>query len=113
MSEGGASGGIIWVTNKEVSTGTWHHVTVFRRLSDNKIRGYIDGRYQDGGVQTFIGNFPPTTNLFFGKGGGGYFDGLLDEVRIYKKSLTVRQIQEHYAEGLKKRGDVVLLNNVQ
>ena len=37
----------------------------------------------------------------------GYFDGLLDEVRIYNKALSSAEIQQHYAQGAIKHNIVL------
>ena len=36
------------------------------------------------------------------------FQGLVDEVRVYEKALTLGEIQKHYAEGLEQHSDLVL-----
>jgi prepilin-type N-terminal cleavage/methylation domain-containing protein len=42
-------------------------------------------------------------------GDGGYFNGLIDDVRIYSQALTQSQIQQQYVKGLKTHS-IVLLN---
>ncbi|MBZ9577897.1 prepilin-type N-terminal cleavage/methylation domain-containing protein [Patescibacteria group bacterium] len=46
-----------------------------------------------------------TTNAFrIGYAGGVYWDGTIDEVRVYEEALTSAQIKKLYVEGARKRG---------
>jgi len=45
----------------------------------------------------------PTKSFEIGKSfGSDYFQGLIDEVRIYNTALPTAQIQQHYVQGLEK-----------
>ncbi|MDI6891329.1 MAG: LamG domain-containing protein, partial [Thermodesulfovibrionales bacterium] len=39
---------------------------------------------------------------------GRYFNGLIDEVRIYNRALIAMEIQKHYVEGLKRHQSLVM-----
>lgn len=43
----------------------------------------------------------------YSNGSSYYFNGLIDEVRIYERALSVTEIQKHFAEGLKKHQPLV------
>ncbi|MCP4157124.1 MAG: LamG domain-containing protein [bacterium] len=81
-----------------VADNNWHHVAVTVDR-DNSAGGkmYVDGNV----VFTFnpmsrSGNIDTSADLWIGqKGGGGYFfDGIIDELAMYKVALSADQIEE-------------------
>ncbi len=77
--------------------GQWHHLVA-------TYNGSVGAIYQDGKlINTQTVNF--SINPAVGDNveiGGGAFNGLIDEVRIYSRALTSAEIQKHYAESLKR-----------
>ncbi|HUY69531.1 MAG TPA: LamG domain-containing protein [Candidatus Tyrphobacter sp.] len=87
-------------TNQTVNDGNWHFATLTYDGSHVKI--YIDGLLAgtsglasgksiqvsaDGGAYFFIGSY---------LGGGGFFPGTIDDVRVYNRALTASEIQNLY-----------------
>jgi len=85
----------LWVVaNKIVNDGVWHFITGVVDYANSLLLLYIDGELDKSGSIT--GTFTPNTeNIKFGSysQGGSYFNGLLDEVRIYNRSLTAEEIR--------------------
>ena len=81
----------------------WHHVAVSADRDGNAVF-YIDGK--SSGTSNISASAGDISNAYklgigsSGTGGGDYFNGLIDEVRIYETALTLGEIQQHYAEGL-------------
>jgi len=79
------------------NTGTWFHVAVV--VSNNSFQHYIDGA-TDGSLNTGI--TPPLdtnggVNLGIGAnnaGAGNWFNGMIDDVRIYNTALTQSEVQQ-------------------
>jgi hypothetical protein len=74
----------------------WHHVVGVRQRGINYL--YIDGEIQsasgykelgDGGRYAFIGRRNSSYN-------GGFFNGIIDEVKIYNRSLSPEEISVKY-----------------
>ncbi|MDD4924653.1 MAG: LamG domain-containing protein [Dehalococcoidales bacterium] len=96
--------GSIAVTGKTpLSTKEWHHVVaVFS--PNNYLKVYLDG-VEDGAKTTGV---PASTNssaysLLIGRRvdiDGAYFEGLIDDVRIYNYARTAEQIRQDYNAGL-------------
>lgn len=103
-------------SNKKVRDGKWHFIVwVFdsNEIFDKKI--YIDGEldaqqdaYPTGvGLGTgnkrygFIGDGSEASS-FNGSRNNKYFEGVIDEVRIYHKALKVGEIRKIYAETIGK-----------
>lgn len=91
--------------NNVISQDTWQYVTgVF---DGNRVRMYVDGnKVKDdsavGSIQT------PGSGIHIGSyGTGEYFEGLIDDVRVYSQALTSAQIQKIYVEGLEKHKNLV------
>lgn len=83
------------------STGdmNWHHY-VATINKDSGARLYVDGTViasdgTTGTVKSEVG-----ANLYIGKRGTQYFEGYLDEVRIYNAAVPVSRIKEQYYSGL-------------
>jgi hypothetical protein len=84
-------------SSKEISLNTWYLITgVFKANSIFKI--YINGE------QTGSASAPnqyvkeDATSIYIGKGNvnAGYFDGSIDDVRIYNRALTDAEIKHNY-----------------
>ncbi|MDD4990383.1 MAG: LamG domain-containing protein, partial [Candidatus Pacebacteria bacterium] len=92
------SNGLVWATNlnsKLVNDGIWHYIT----LTGTDAFGilYIDGI--SNGTFTYTNPISsPTTNVFIGshKGTAYYFNGLIDDVRIYNRALSEAEIRYQY-----------------
>lgn len=90
----------------------WRHYAVTFVRNTKKARFYIDGNFI--AERTFVpdGLLIDTTNkLRIGNssgGWGGYWAGLIDDVRIYSLALSSAEIQKHYVEGLKTHQDLVI-----
>ena len=75
---------------------TWHHV-VMTIDSTGLQKAYADGK-KVGQYQGTAGNANNSYPVWIGRA-DNYFNGLIDEVRIYNRALTEKEIQEHYRES--------------
>jgi len=105
-------GGINFNTGAALSTGTWYFVLMWYDAVGNT--AYISvnngGAYSQGGVAGI-----PDSNGNFQIGGGSageWFDGVLDEVFIYKRVLTDDERSWLYNSGIGRRyADLYEKNN--
>ncbi|MFQ5976260.1 MAG: LamG domain-containing protein [Candidatus Hydrothermarchaeales archaeon] len=92
----------------------WHHVAVTYDFPRRTGKLYLDGLLVDSGqfivFEDFQVNPPVSTgvpsdaysdifDLFIGRGTGGFFDGLIDEVEIYNRALDASEIQAIFNAG--------------
>jgi Concanavalin A-like lectin/glucanases superfamily/HYDIN/CFA65/VesB-like, Ig-like domain len=80
------------------STGEWHHVLAVYDGNNSKI--YVDGNLKEQLTTTGL-IINSDCNLFIGcrPDRKYFFDGLIDELRIYDRALTESEVQELYWEG--------------
>jgi hypothetical protein len=84
-----------------ISNGQWHHVVLVRDAFANKVRFYVnavatfDGTVTPGG----FGSLTPVTIGYLGLDIPYRFDGLIDEVAIYNRTLSGLEIGDHFAAG--------------
>lgn len=82
-----------------LNDGNWHHITVTydNSLTTNKYKLYVDGVLDTEGDITTSTNTVALTNMIIGRrinaGFGGFFNGTIDEVRVWDKALTQAEIQ--------------------
>lgn len=100
-----SSNGDIWRTNAALPTGQWVHVVAVMRV-DTTATTYFNGVAQ-GMTRTQTGSGVTEDDsggdLYIGhrEFGAAYnFNGLLDEVAIYRRELTTDEITEHYVTGI-------------
>ncbi|WP_077534330.1 LamG-like jellyroll fold domain-containing protein [Massiliimalia massiliensis] len=78
-----------------VNDGAWHLCTVTRQQSNGKMKLYIDGELEATGTgSTQALDTVTTLNLGRIQTGSNYYEGLLDDVRIYNYLIPEGLIQE-------------------
>ncbi|MFA5249046.1 MAG: LamG-like jellyroll fold domain-containing protein [Candidatus Paceibacterota bacterium] len=90
-------------TAKAVNDGNWHHAVMVRD-GVSKIYIYVDSVMQSA-TDTTVGNtITNSGNFIIGNRNNvsSYFNGLIDEVRIYSAALPSSAIREQYVAGLDK-----------
>jgi len=90
------------------STFDWTHITMVKDGSQIKV--YINGMATGIGESTtdVTGSLSNTKNLLIGKNeyNNGFFNGLIDEIAIYNRSLTSEEIQQ--LMELNNEGSVII-----
>jgi hypothetical protein len=82
----------------DLRDNTWHHVAAV--YNGSNITLYIDGKSV--GSTAYSGGFVNTTNpAYLGRlnNGSTYFQGNLDEIKIYNFALSTSQVQQQYNRG--------------
>jgi uncharacterized repeat protein (TIGR01451 family) len=88
----------------DLTDGNWHHVAAVYDGAGNQLRLYVDGQLQAWAPTSYSAGLDSSTarvNLGWleREGSSGYpYEGILDEVAIYGRALSVAEIQAHYAQ---------------
>ena len=102
------SGGIVhfWMENSadadfyvksttKVNDGAWHFIVGQYNYTTKIMEIWVDGKLE----QRATKNFEPmktVNNFYIGYGDTGHYSGIIDEVRIYNRTLTEGEIKELY-----------------
>jgi len=83
--------------------GVYHHL-VFKR-EGNQMFLYIDGEFNKQQETTVIGDLTNVNPLLLGKYSGNirWFNGTMDDVRLYNRALSQNEIQYHYQQWFEGR----------
>ncbi|BAQ92647.1 hypothetical protein [uncultured Mediterranean phage uvMED] len=82
------------LSNSAVSTGQWVHLVGVHTSSSSKL--YVNGVLQSGGSASDY--FTCDQNTIGSRRSGEFFDGKLDQVRIYSKELSSSEVTTLYGE---------------
>jgi len=86
--------------NSRLADGEWHHIAVSFANDGTPALGdvdlYADGTLQNHANETLQINTSPTGNLEIGRNlkNDGFFEGSIDEVKIYDRALSVDEVFE-------------------
>ena len=88
-------------TSYTLSASQWYHIVlVWTNVSENTIKLYINGVYQNQATHSFASLLNTTTGLYLGSYNNGeysqYFNGKMGIVRIYNKSLTDSEVNQNF-----------------
>ncbi|MEV1004026.1 LamG-like jellyroll fold domain-containing protein [Nonomuraea sp. NPDC050202] len=99
---GGSTGYGVWVdTTQPVRTDAWSHLVALYDASAGKIRLYVDGAlsaeadYQPSGTVT---SGPFRIGARKGDSGLQYLQGAIDDMRLYRRALTAKEVKDLYGE---------------
>jgi len=87
-----------------VNDGNWHHIAMTRDSTSGEVKIYLDGSLSG----TATSDSGQKTSSFYSIGrledgeANVYYDGLIDEVRIWDSELNSEQIYQLYASNLQK-----------
>lgn len=97
VSSDGSSASIMQI-NQPLSTSTWHHVAVVYAAASGVATFYVDGSSAgtaSGGPSSIHNSTADFQIGGFQSGGGSpYFDGLIDDVRVWNIARTATQISD-------------------
>ncbi len=84
-----------------INNGAWHHCVATRQQSTGQMRMYVDGVLQATGTGN-RNTLNSSVRLLFGaiSSGNGYFNGSLDDVRIFSRTLTSNEVAVLYSSTL-------------
>jgi hypothetical protein len=78
--------------------GAWHHILARQEGSNAAL--YVDGQQCVSGTLPPIGNAPTSISIGrFDSPGFSYFNGRIDDVRLYNRALSDAEVAELYAAG--------------
>ncbi len=89
--------GTIWkaVTSTTIpTTGNWYHVAVTADESSGEMKMYINGALENTATETIV--LADTTSTAKIGDGAGDTSGVIDEVRIFNRTLTSREVKSLY-----------------
>jgi hypothetical protein len=84
-----------------INDGQWHHVVAMLDRTSEELRVYIDGLLEGtGDISGFSGSQETGAEPFeVGSRNQSYtFDGTIDDVRLYKRALSIGEVAALYAE---------------
>lgn len=87
--------------SKSIGDGNWHHV-VAKRTGLTSAELYIDGEFIGSRADLPSISSDTPDPLSIGRLSleyGRYFNGIIDEVRIYDRALSAEEIKSHYEQG--------------
>ncbi len=83
------------ISQTEFEAGQWHHILVTHDGSGNQARLYIDAELANSG-SLVLGNKTDSPLYLGSDSSGRYFNGSLDDIRIYNRVLTQKEILNVY-----------------
>jgi len=107
-------------SSSDVTDNKWHHVVAVRDGTSGKHRIYVDTQPGDWATHSYSSGFDAGSLLNIGwidLTGGYHFNGILDEVAVYNRVLSEKDIRTHYylargyCEGCASPIDIMPLGN--
>jgi len=81
----------------KIQKNVWHHIVLTYSGNTSTAKLYIDNKKYDIIIQSGAETIPALTNFVIGDDGSNeFFNGSIDEIRVYNKVLTEEQIASHY-----------------
>ena len=93
-------GGVSITGGSSLANGAWHHLAVSVPESGNSggVKLYVDGSATSGSGTTAV-NTSNANDLKIGTDGSAYFNGQLDDIRLYQAELNSTMITKVYGGG--------------
>lgn len=100
VTYGPGGGSLLATGTKVIGIGQWHMVTSVYTLANQQLSIYVDGVLNTVSNNILSPSSAITANLYIGMDNPGvsptgyYLQGALDDLRIYNRALSVKEIQK-------------------
>jgi hypothetical protein len=86
------------------NANTWYHLSCVYDDNADTWTMYIDGAYESNRSDVYMTHYHPDTSIVIGADtkGNSNFNGSIDEVRIWNRSLSAQEVYILYASNLQK-----------
>lgn len=86
-------------SDKDLIDGAFHQIVLIK--SDNSILLYIDGQLENSVADTTTGSIQNSSVVYVGRrlASNRYFNGVIDDIKIYNRALSETEIQNLYNGG--------------
>jgi len=88
-------------SNTSLILNEWNHVSIVRDFANDKVKIYINGVLDFEVAAEFSSATAGNNTVYIGDGYTNYFAGSLDEIRIWDRALTTKEVQENMHLTLK------------
>jgi len=91
--------GSSFYTTKDIAidTGNWYHL--IHTFDGSTLRAYVNGSLKDEVTGAACQNNTEPFNIGYNSRNTAYFDGSIDDVRIYNRALTPVEVEQLYNKG--------------
>jgi len=88
--------------NIGIKIGEWNHIAIVFEGENNFIQGFLNGNEKFKVSINDPGSVVSTSGFFIGShvGSSWFYNGLMDDIRVYKRALTEAEIMKAYAQNL-------------
>ncbi len=98
LGVGSTGGDTTLASSVNINDGSWHHVAATRSNTSGAVAVYVDGVLRGSGTgATGSRTFPPSLRIGSLQTGNNFFNGTLDDVRLYDRILTASEIAALFA----------------
>jgi predicted alpha-1,6-mannanase (GH76 family) len=87
------------LSTTSINDGNWHHCVAVREQATGALKVYVNGQWQTTGTGT-RNTLSAPTRMLFGVTGANYFNGSLDDVRLFTRALASNEVAALYASTL-------------
>jgi len=97
----GSTGGRQYVTSDSITTDKWYHLVMTFDHQTNQLKLYINGEKNKSNTLSDPGDVQSPQGFIIGSHAGTsyYFDGFIDEIKIYPFALTEDEVKLDYNRG--------------
>ena len=94
------------VGNTNINDNKWHHIVITWYSATKVVKAYLDGRLDGQSTFADIEDINPAANFMIATydGTSKFFNGIIDEVRIWERALTPTEIEILYNNYMQKMG---------
>lgn len=82
-----------------IQSGKWYHAEYTYNSSNNSLALYLNGKIEYSGTHAESVGSTENQNIYIGEGYNHLFNGIIDDVKIYKYARTASQIKQDYNAG--------------
>jgi hypothetical protein len=86
----------IFAGNTTLAINTWYHVASTYDDASDTVKIFVNGKLDGAGTHTSIGNQGGGTTFDIGGRATAFFNGIMDEVRVYNRDLSPGEISKLY-----------------